>query len=220
MRSDQSQSTSGTWPCKAPQRILRCASVLDPMNISNLPPGAYLNLVVVVFAAVILIYSLIIGRNQVLKILLSVYVAILTADGINVFLDGEPVIGLLRQFLQIADMQQFMLIVKPLIFIIVIIFISRGRFQVAVDEESNQYVSLGFNIAFSVLTAFLIVSTLLVYLSGGSFLGIPSPTITGGASAIASMKKDSQLIYWLVELKSLLISLPAILFVIMSRKSK
>ena len=171
------------------------------------------NLFVLAFFCIILAYSLMIGRNQTLKIILCTYVAILTADGISNLLAhvAPPFIAVIFPG---TDSLTAGLVLKVALFVAVIVFLSmKGNFQVTVDNESSHLVTFVLNVAFGFLSAALLLSTILVYVSGGSFL-----QLTAGITndAIESMKRSSPLVENLVVYYNVWFSAPAMAFAVTS----
>lgn len=171
------------------------------------------NLFVLAFFCIILAYSLIIGRNQTLKIIICTYIAILTADGISNLLSqvAPPFMGLIFPG---TDYRQADLVFKIILFIAVIVFLSiKGNFQVAVENEKSDFLTFFFNIGFGFLSAALLLSTILVYVSGGSFL-----QLSAGATseAIDSIQRNSPLVRHLVAYRSAWFAAPAVAFALSS----
>ncbi len=168
------------------------------------------DLFVIVFFAVIVAYSFIIGRNQTLKIIISTYIAILTADGLGNVLEKYLSPRALNFFFPRLDFATATIVIKILIFVTVIVVLAmRGEFQVNLSEGHTRTIAMIINGLFGVLSAGLIVSTILFYMSGGSFL-----QLTGGVTneAIVSIKRDSTLVRNLIDFYNLWFSLPAIAF--------
>lgn len=172
------------------------------------------DLFVLVFFAVIVAYSFIIGRNQTLKVIISTYIAILTADGLGNILErvlSPRVVSLLFPRL---DFVTATIVIKILIFVgVIVVLAMKGEFQVNLQEERSRTVALIVNGIFGILSAGLIVSTILFYMSGGSFLR-DSGAFTN--EAIISLKRDSTLVRNLIDYYNLWFSLPAIAFAICS----
>jgi len=169
------------------------------------------DLFILVFFAIIIAYSFVIGRNSTLKVVIATYLAILTADGFGNIVD--------RYFLtpaKIADPAsvfgpESLIIFKILVFVLVILLITvRGSFFVAMDRERSVIISIVTTGAFGFLSAGLIISTILVYVSGGVFVG--TTTIMSGMD----ITTDSLLASLMTENYNIWFSLPAIAFVVMS----
>ena len=169
------------------------------------------DLFILVFFAIIIAYSFIIGRNSTLKIIIATYLAILTADGFGNIVD--------RYFLtptRLADTAttfgpESLIILKILVFVLVILLVTvRGSFFVAMDRERSLIINLATTGAFGFLSAGLIISTILVYISGGVFVGSTT------ASIGVDITNDSLLAGLMTDNYNIWFSLPAIAFVVMS----
>ena len=171
------------------------------------------DLFIVVFFSIIIAYSFIVGRNQTLKIIIGSYIATLTADGLSnlvqKYLGGpQPILKLLEG----PNADEFLIMMKIVIFIAVIVIIAvRGGFVVSILNEQKAMVRFLTTFLFGVLNAGLIVSTLLLYVSGLSLIN------ADGLSKIATdLGSDSILVQLMIENHSLWFSLPAIAFVAVS----
>ena len=171
------------------------------------------DLFVIVFFVIIIAYSFIVGRNQTIKIIIGTYMATLTADGIaNLayqYLGGPtPIV----KFLGGASAEEIMIGMKILIFIVVMVIIAvRGGFQVSILNEQKLPVRLLTTFLFGILNAGLIVSTLLLYVSGLSLIGA-----AGFATTTTNFAVDSMVIQLMIQNYSLWFSLPAISLVVIS----
>ena len=170
------------------------------------------DLFIIVFFSVIIAYSFIVGRNQTLKIIIGTYIATLTADGLaNVvqkYLGGEqPVL----KFLGGPNGEEILIMMKIFIFIGAIVVLAvRGGFVVSILNEQKAAVRILSTFLFGILNAGLIVSTLLLYVSGLSLVG------ANQIEAVAKVGSESLLVQLMIENYSLWFSLPAIAFVSIS----
>ncbi len=151
------------------------------------------DLFILVFFAVVIAYSFIIGRNQTLKVILGTYVAILCADGTgNViakyFLASKPFLKVLSLF-AISGEAQAIAFFKVLILLVLIVFIAvKGLFQVEAAEDgppSTKFVEL---IILGILSGGLMISAVLVFISGTSLIG---PAVSGGASLASGVAGEA-----------------------------
>jgi len=170
------------------------------------------DLFIIVFFAIILAYSFIVGRNSTLKIIIASYLAILTADSfgniIDKFVLSNPS---LAETPTAALGPESLVIFKILAFVLVILLVTvRGSFFVVMDREKSLIMNIATTGAFGFLSAGLIISTILIYISGGVFIGEASSTIG------VDITTDSILAKLMTENYDIWFSLPAIAFVIMS----
>ena len=166
---------------------------------------------IIIFFTTILIYSFILGRSSILKMIIATYVAALTADGFGNILD-RFVLSDARLIETPASLgSESLVIFKILIFVLVILLVTvRGSFFVAMDREKSFIINLATTGAFGFLSAGLIISTILVYISGGVFVG-------NATSAVGvDITTDSLLAKMMTENYNIWFSLPAIAFLVIS----
>lgn len=168
------------------------------------------DLFVLVFFGVVIAYSFIIGRNQTIKIIIATYMAMLTADGLgNLF---ETYILPTAPTLQGEPGAQALVLLKIFVFVLTIVLIAvRGGFQVDLAPEGSIVTRILANLSFGILNAGLMVSTLLVYLTGGSFV-----TGTVHSSLQTNLYAQSQFIQTIVDHYDVWFALPALAIVFMS----
>ena len=173
------------------------------------------DLFVIVFFTVIIAYSFIIGRNQSVKIIISAYIAILTADGVGnllerYFLGDERV----TNAIEIANDESTLILAKIVIFILTIVLITtRGRFQINMARSDSMMVRVMLSLTYGVLSAGLITSTILIYASGASLVQESSVIIN---EAVLDIYRQSQLVRLMINNYNVWFSMPAIAFVVSS----
>lgn len=165
------------------------------------------DLFIIVFFAIVTAYSFIIGRNQTLKVIIGTYLAILTADGLG---------NLFQQYLLPSipslsgpEGDQTLILMKIVVFIIVIVLVAvKGCFSVDALSGKSMTTSVLATFIFGLLNAGLIVSTLLVFISGFSF-------VNGfyGFMSVTSFYQESELVRMMVDNYNVWFSLPAIALV-------
>lgn len=176
------------------------------------------DLFVLVVFTVIIAYSFIVGRENTLKVIIGTYIAILTADGLgNLFkeylLISKPFFQFLKLF-GVNTQEKALILSKILVFIIATVIIAmKGSFEVRKEGSRGGFVGLLTHLIFSFLSAGLIVSTLLIYVSGASFV---QGSVTIGNAAISSIYANSKLVKIMIDNYNLWFSLPAVAFVIWS----
>ena len=162
------------------------------------------------FFGIVIAYSFIIGRNQTLKMIIAAYMAILTADGAgnlfqNYLLPAAPT-------LQGEAGDQALVLIKIFVFILVIVLLAiKGGFRVDILPETSIVTRLLSNLTFGFLNAGLMVSTILVYLTGGSFV-----TGTVQAAIETNLYQESQFVQMLIDNYNIWFALPAIAIVLVS----
>ncbi len=168
------------------------------------------DLFIIVFFAVVIAYSFIVGRNQTIKIIISSYMAILLADAVgNLF---HTYLVPTAPSLQGATGDQALVLVKILVFVFMIVLLAiKGAYDVALAEEPSALTRFLSSLTFGFLNAGLMVSALLVYLTGGSFV-----TGTVQANLYSNLYDESQFIRSLIDYYDIWFALPAVAIVIVS----
>lgn len=177
------------------------------------------DLFVLVFFVVIVAYSFIIGRDNTLKVILGTYVAALAADATGslfaVSFKGSPMFMQLLSFAAVGTENEAMVFVKVLVFVtLVILFAVRGAFDVSTTNDRSAAIRLVLSLVYAVMSAGLIISVILVFISGISFVGGGAETTT--TSALWSLANQSKLIKSMLNYTYLWFSLPALAFLVHS----
>lgn len=130
------------------------------------------NLFIGGFFAMILAYSFIIGKNQTLKIIIATYLAVFATDGIsNLALTAFRKYSPLAQTLPPELQTKYYLVFKlALLIALMVLIVVKADFTVNILGGDNMIISLLTNVAFGVLSAGLLISAVMVFMSGGSFL--------------------------------------------------
>ena len=173
------------------------------------------DLFVIVFFSVIVAYSFIIGRNQTLKVIISSYIAILASDGIGNIIEryfiGEQA---LVSLISVSGNSNALVIIKILIFVLTIVLITtRGRFHIDIGHRESYLLSGVLGLTYGVLSAGLIVSTILIYASGSSLVQSGIAVIN---PSIMAMYRESFLVKTMIDNYNVWFALPAITFVLSS----
>ncbi len=173
------------------------------------------DLFVIVFFAVIIAYSFIVGRNKTLKIIIATYIAILAADGIGNlikrYLIEEPS---LSPPIQITNPEVALVIIKIFIFVATIVLVTtKGRFNLKMKKPKSTLTGVGLNFLYGILSAGLITSTILIYTSGASLLE------NGGGlmnATVMNMYNNSVMVQYVINYYNIWFALPAATFLISS----
>lgn len=168
------------------------------------------DLFILVFFGIVIAYSFIIGRNQTLKVIISSYMAILAADGTGNLTDMYILPNV--QAFEPAQAIQFLILMKIFVFVVVIVLLSiKGGFFVDVMEERKVPVRIMATLTFGFLNAGLIVSTILVYISGGSFV-----TGTSELTRVTEIYRESELVKLMIDNHNIWFALPVFAIVLIS----
>lgn len=170
------------------------------------------DLFVIVFMVTIIAYSFIIGRNNTLKVIVGAYIAALAADAIgNIFglyFTGSKVVAKVLNSNVIANDLEAVILLKVFLFIVLVILFSvKGAFHVNTDPHKSSTMRLVILLVLGFLCASFIMSTLIVYASGVSFV---SGSVTGIGPDMGSLFKDSRLIKILGQYYNFWFALPAL----------
>lgn len=180
------------------------------------------DLFIVVVFAVIVAYSFIIGKENTLKVIIGSYIAILAADGIgNLFkqyvLTSKQFVTFMN-FLGIGGEDKSIIMIKVVIFITAIVILAmRGGFEIKSGLGKGGVIGIILTLIFGFLSAGLVVSTLLIYASGASFV---SGDINIANNTLAAAYSESNLVKMMIDNYNLWFALPAVSFVVMSLFNK
>lgn len=181
------------------------------------------DLFVIVFFVVILAYSLIIGRDNTLKVILGTYVSMIAADAggtlFSKYLSGSELFMKILKFAAVGNEQEAVVFVKVILFVaLVILFAVRGAFEVDTADDRSILVRTILSMVYAVLSAGLIISAILVFVSGVSLVGGGSTETT--TTALWDVYNQSGMIRTIVDNSNLWFSMPALAFLIHSFYSR
>jgi len=166
------------------------------------------DIVLMAVMIVLMAYNFILGQNATIKLILSIYIAILTADGIIVAIRQflfDPSPG--WQELMGSSADYIFTSVRLLVFLLaIVLFVIRGKFHVAVDSHDHWAGRMAVHALFAMFSAVLFLATVLIYLSGNSFVEgmMFAPDI--------SIYADSLVARIMIDYYQLWFSLPAVVF--------
>jgi len=174
------------------------------------------DLFVVVFFVIIASYSLIIGRDNTIKVILGTYVALVCADAIGgliaQYFGGTVLLLQMSKQAHFTGEQQTIIFAKVIIFLIMlIVFAVKGAFDVQ-TEKTGGIVGLVIHLFYAVCSAGLIISSILVFVSGVSILG------GGGvvSDALKDLSNNSFMVLNMVYYHNVWFALPALAFLLNS----
>ena len=168
----------------------------------------------VLLAAFVLLfsYNFLLGQNATVKLILSIYIAILTADGVanilKTFLfDSAPGFDKLIG----THQEPFFVYLRLGLFLAgIVIFVVKGCFYVELEKHEHVGIRTLIHMIFATLASLLFVATILIYLSGSSFVE---------GMLLASeidIYRESSLARVLIDYYQVWFSLPAIAFLVTS----
>lgn len=169
------------------------------------------DLFIIVFFGIIVAYSLIIGRDNTLKVILATYASALSADAfgnlLSTFVLTSPNVMKMLKIFAITSAEEAMILSKIFIFVAVIVFFAvKGAFEVTTEYNGSMLVKLMVNLIFGFFSAALIMSVGLVFITGSSMiLGGP-----GVAETAVNIYKNAQLAQILITYYSIWFFMPAL----------
>lgn len=177
------------------------------------------DLFILVFLVIIISYSLIIGRDSTLKVIIGSYIAAIAADASgNIF--GEYFAGstFFMNILKMASVSseyEAIILVKVLVFVtMVILFAVKGAFEVETSSDSSKIVQLVLSFIYSLMSAGLILSVVLAFVSGISLVG--AGELTSTQSMLGDLVERSRMIGFIVNNIYMLFAIPALTFLLHS----
>lgn len=169
------------------------------------------DLFVIVFFAVIITYSFIIGKHESIKIIISTYIAIVAAQGLGNLL--ERLSGQSQPFFQLVGLTLDLSLVsttKLLLFILTIVFLAvRGGFEIEFNKEAGMMTDLVLTGVFGFVTAGLMLSTLMTFVADVPLLDANIAKQEG----IAKIVTESELMAAMVINQDFWFALPALLLI-------
>jgi hypothetical protein len=166
------------------------------------------DLFIIVFFAMVMAYSYIIGRHQAAKIIFASYIAIIAVQGLGnivmrMFGQAE---GVLR-VMQIAMDASIVIAAKMVVFIIVVILMAlRSGMTVNYTKRDYGPVNVVMTGVFGFLTAGLLISTLVTYLTESLLLNVT----LAEAVLVSPIIQQSSLMQSMIIYQDLWFSMPAI----------
>lgn len=177
------------------------------------------DLFILVFFVIIVSYSFIIGTNNTLKVILGTYVAALASDALGSLvgksLNGSEAFESILDVANVGNDQEAVVFVKVISFVVMVILFSvRGAFDVDTISDRSTAIRAALNMIYAVMSAGLIISIILVFVSGISFVGGGSPETPG--TALWELYNQSRFIRSILSNAYLWFSIPALSFLIHS----
>jgi hypothetical protein len=130
------------------------------------------NLVLVAAFVVLFAYNFLLGQNSTVKLILSIYIATLTADGVASIIK-QFVFDISPGFQSLTEGREegvFASIRIALFISAIVIFVVKGGFHIHLEKHKHWAVRTAIHAGFSGISAALFLATILIYLSGNSFV--------------------------------------------------
>ncbi|PIR53488.1 hypothetical protein COU76_00870 [Candidatus Peregrinibacteria bacterium CG10_big_fil_rev_8_21_14_0_10_49_10] len=169
------------------------------------------DLFVIVFFAVVVTYSFIIGKHESVKIIISTYIAIVAAQGMGnliqrLTMESQPMLGMVGVTINI----QLVAATKLILFIVTIVFLAiRGGFEIEYQKEVGSTMDVIMTALFGFVTAGLMLSTLMTFVADAPLLD----KNIGTSPFVSSIVQHSTLMQLMVLYQDLWFALPAIILI-------
>ena len=174
------------------------------------------DLVVMILFIVIMSYSYIVGQNGTIKIIVSSYIAMLAANGLGnlvakYIIASEPVIQILA-----TSPQEKIVLFKIFTFLVItVILVLKGSFHIDMSRYYSLPMRLLTTTIFGIMSAGLIMSTILVFIAGVQVDGVLVQNITD----VFAIPYETVFVRYLIEFYNFWFAAPAITFVALSALS-
>jgi hypothetical protein len=167
------------------------------------------DLIVIVFFAIVVAYSFIVGKDESVKIIIASYIAIVAVQAIGNLLElltGQS--QTIMQMLGFALDRNIISTIKLVLFVAMIIFLAiRGGFEMEYAKEIEGVWETVLTGAFGFATSGLLLTALLTYIAAKPILD----RTLGSAPLLAPLLAQSQLVQIMVDYQNVWFCLPAIL---------
>ena len=166
------------------------------------------DLFIIVFFAIVITYSFIIGRKESIKIIIAAYIAIVAVQGMgNVFQRVTVELASILSTLGISVEAELLSITKLVLFIIIIIALAiKAGITVTYNHEPSLPLHAIFTGLFGFSTAGLLLTTLLTYTAGVPLLDTNLPNV----ATLSPIIQQSPLMQLMILNQDLWFSLPAL----------
>lgn len=167
------------------------------------------DLIVIVFFAIVVAYSFIVGKDESVKIIIASYIAIVAVQAIGNLLEllsGQS--GFVMQTLGFVLDRNIISTVKLILFVAMIIFLAiRGGFEMEYAKAIDGVWEIILTAAFGFGTAGLLLTALLTYIAAKPILD----STLHNAPLLAPLLSQSTLVQAMVDYQNVWFCLPAIL---------
>lgn len=170
------------------------------------------NLVIVAAFVLLFAYNFMLGQTATIKLILSTYIAIFTSDGIAGLLE-RLIFNWSPGFEYFFEDQreEIFMWARILFFLLAIVLFSvKSGFHIVLDRHDHWLIRLLLHGTFSVFSGILFLSTVMVFLSGSTFIE--------GMSTVSNaiMYEQSILARAMIDYYQFWFSIPALLFLVTS----
>lgn len=170
------------------------------------------DLIVIVFFAIVVAYSFIVGKDESVKIIIASYIAIVAVQAIGNLLEmltGQS--AAVMQMLGFVLDRDVISIIKLVLFVAMIIFLAiRGGFEMQYAKEIEGIWETVLTGAFGFATSGLLLTALLTYIAAKPIL---DRTLVN-APLLAPLLDQSRLVHVMVDYQNIWFCLPAVLLLV------
>ena len=183
---------------------------MAPMNLT-----LNWDLFIIVFFAIVITYTFIIGKKESVKIICATYMAIVAVQGLSAIIERmtgktEPIF----QFLGFSMDMSLLSVIKIGMFITIVIALAvKAGLDVRYNDEGNMVMNGVMTGLFGFATAGLLLSTILTYIAGTSLLEM-SFMASNSSNALSTLIAQSQMMQILIANQALWFSFPALLLIV------
>jgi hypothetical protein len=168
------------------------------------------DLIVIVFFAIVLAYSFIVGKTESVKIIIASYIAIVAVQALGNLIDLGFGNSQQAAYFGFSLDSNTLSTVKLIVFVAVIIFlVIRGGFEIDYAKDLGGIWEIALTAAFGFATAGLLLTALLTYIAARPIL---DPTLAS-APLLAPLLEQSQLVGYMIALQDVWFALPAVLLI-------
>lgn len=170
------------------------------------------DLFIIVFFAVIMTYTYIIGKHETVKIILASYIALVCVQAVSSILDRfAPELGAVWATIGLTPDIQMISVTKLFFFIAIVLFLAiRGGFRVEYSKDENAIINGVITGLVGFATGGLLMATLLTYIAG---LPLLDASLATNAS-LSPIVQQSPLMQIMIFNQDLWFSLPALVLVV------
>jgi hypothetical protein len=167
------------------------------------------DLLVIVFFAIVVAYSFIVGKDESVKIVIAAYIASVAVQGIGNLLmklsdTSQPLVG----FFGYALDMDLISTAKIVLFVTLIIFLAiKGGFEMSYEKEMEGIWQTALTGLFGFSTAGLLLSTLVTYIAARPILDTQIAT----SPSLGPLLLQSRLVQMMVDYQDVWFALPAFL---------
>jgi len=174
------------------------------------------DLFIIIFTAIVVAYNYIIGRETTVKLIVATYIAILAADGlintIHKYLFSSS--SLVENTVHFASNSMEIIVAKIITFILLVVFLAlKGGFEAQENEQAGMFNFLYMTL-FGALSASLIISSFLAFLSGGTFIDAFVKAGVEPTTLSMSIYNQSIIAKFLIDHSNIVFSLHALILIL------